>query len=423
MSLSKRMFRESALERLSSPEQLDQQLQVTSARGWIALTAIWALLAAIILWSIVGTVATKEAGQGIIVTGGRLKEVQAEGDGRLDDILVEAKETVEAGQLVAIIDKQDLVDEIEELSSQFDELHKQHKRHLDFDQEEAEMQAALTDRETVRLEKIIKFSTDRLARLGERQKTVTELVKKGNMSPTDSDDVAEDLEKAALEREKAMLEIDQLKARIEEESFRRLREQMKRDHEIDELEGRISVLQSRLERESTVVAPVAGRVLEVRAAEQTAVKRGDPILLIEPAGADELEVILFVSAATGKRINVGYKVHISPSTVKREEHGSMKGEIVSIADAPTTRTAMLAVLTDNDLVERFLKEIGTPLMAEVKLLTKENFDGDRRYEWTSDEGPPTRISAGTLCSGTVTVEEQRPFQLVVPMIKKKLGSD
>ena len=64
-------------------EQLDQQLQVTSPRGWIALTAIWALLAAIIAWSLLGTVPTKEEGEGILVTRGGLKVVEAPGDGRL----------------------------------------------------------------------------------------------------------------------------------------------------------------------------------------------------------------------------------------------------------------------------------------------------------------------------------------------------
>lgn len=39
------IFRETALERLSSPEQLDQLLQVTTPKGWFALIALLALLA------------------------------------------------------------------------------------------------------------------------------------------------------------------------------------------------------------------------------------------------------------------------------------------------------------------------------------------------------------------------------------------
>ena len=43
------------------------------------------------------------------------------------------------------------------------------------------------------------------------------------------------------------------------------------------------------------------------------------------------------------------------------------------------------------------------------------------YDWTSSEGPPVTISAGTLCTGTVTVKRQRPISLVIPTVRKKLN--
>ena len=64
MSLAKKLFRKSALEQLSSPEQLDRLLQVTNPKGWIALLAVWALLVMIIIWSIYYEIPTKEYGQG-----------------------------------------------------------------------------------------------------------------------------------------------------------------------------------------------------------------------------------------------------------------------------------------------------------------------------------------------------------------------
>src|SRR5262249_6294354 len=45
-------FRKTALDRLSSSEQLDRLLQVTSPRGWIALVGLGLLLAASLLWGI-----------------------------------------------------------------------------------------------------------------------------------------------------------------------------------------------------------------------------------------------------------------------------------------------------------------------------------------------------------------------------------
>jgi HlyD family secretion protein len=425
MLASKRLFREEALERLSSPEQLDQQLQVTSARGWIALTAIWALLAAIILWSFLGEVHTKEEGQGILVTRQGLSLVVAEGAGKLSKILVEVDDVIEGGDVVAHIDKRDLVVERDELRLQLDELEAQHAQHNDFDRAEEGEQTDLAEKETQRLEQIIEFSGQRLERLDRRRRTVQDLVDQGSMTDIDVDKVDEEIEEARLDREKARLEIEQLVARNREAHFRRERERLKRVFQISELEGRIKVLDSRLQHESMVVSDVAGKVVELRAAEQTTIEKGDHILLLdlEPEGSEsgKLEAILYVSAATGKRINEGDKVHISPSTVKREEHGSMEGTVSFIAETPTGQLAMMAVLNDEQMVERFTQQFGLPLMTRVDLIADRNTPSG--YKWTSADGPPGEISAGTLCTGTVTVETQRPIELVIPMIKKKLGMD
>jgi HlyD family secretion protein len=82
---------------------------------------------------------------------------------------------------------------------------------------------------------------------------------------------------------------------------------------------------------------------------------------------------------------------------------------------------MMAVLKDKQMVEKFIQQIGLPRMAEVELIV--NNDTTSGYDWTSSDGPPVTISAGTLCSGTVTVEKQRPISLVIPTIKKKLNLD
>lgn len=50
------LFRQSALERLSSPEQLDQLMQVTTPRGWFALIAVIALLVVGIAVAAVGEI-------------------------------------------------------------------------------------------------------------------------------------------------------------------------------------------------------------------------------------------------------------------------------------------------------------------------------------------------------------------------------
>jgi len=61
------MFRQAALDRLSSPEDLDQLIHVTRPRGWVALLALGVILAACLVWSLVAVIPTTVSGQGALI--------------------------------------------------------------------------------------------------------------------------------------------------------------------------------------------------------------------------------------------------------------------------------------------------------------------------------------------------------------------
>ena len=50
------IFRDKSLERISSPDQMDDYIRVTTPSVWIALLALVILLIGILAWSILGTV-------------------------------------------------------------------------------------------------------------------------------------------------------------------------------------------------------------------------------------------------------------------------------------------------------------------------------------------------------------------------------
>ena len=49
------IFREKSLERMASPEQLDDYIRVTTPSIWLVLLAIVILLAGVATWSVLGT--------------------------------------------------------------------------------------------------------------------------------------------------------------------------------------------------------------------------------------------------------------------------------------------------------------------------------------------------------------------------------
>lgn len=99
--MQRSIFRKVALERLSSPDQLDQLMQVTNRRGWLALLALVALLTMAVFWGIFGTVSTRITGTGILVNSGGLRGVLATQSGEVTGIRVRRGQLIESGQVVA----------------------------------------------------------------------------------------------------------------------------------------------------------------------------------------------------------------------------------------------------------------------------------------------------------------------------------
>ncbi len=65
----KDIYRKSALDKLSSPEQLDKALKITSPLSWLALIAITIIIIAAAIWAIKGTIPVTITASGKIVGG------------------------------------------------------------------------------------------------------------------------------------------------------------------------------------------------------------------------------------------------------------------------------------------------------------------------------------------------------------------
>ncbi len=64
---AEKMFRQKALEKLRSPDQLDELLTVTSTREWLLLLALLVLLVVAAVWALFGTLQTRVVGNGVLI--------------------------------------------------------------------------------------------------------------------------------------------------------------------------------------------------------------------------------------------------------------------------------------------------------------------------------------------------------------------
>jgi multidrug efflux pump subunit AcrA (membrane-fusion protein) len=95
------LFRQAALDRLSSPEQLDALIQVTRPRGWLALIGLGLLLVAATTWGFLGAIPTRVNAPGVLIRPGGIFDVHAPVAGQLVELLVAEGALVSRGQPVA----------------------------------------------------------------------------------------------------------------------------------------------------------------------------------------------------------------------------------------------------------------------------------------------------------------------------------
>jgi multidrug efflux pump subunit AcrA (membrane-fusion protein) len=101
--MTRSIYRQEALERLGSPEQLDRLLQLTSPRGWIALVALGMLLTGALAWSILGTVPITVEGQGVLTRGDGPVRLEAPAAGVVQEVRVEPGDAVAGDQVLALL--------------------------------------------------------------------------------------------------------------------------------------------------------------------------------------------------------------------------------------------------------------------------------------------------------------------------------
>jgi biotin carboxyl carrier protein len=86
---------------MSSPDQLDQVMRVTSPRSWLALAGFAAVVLAAVLWGFLGTVPRTVSGQGILTRPGGVSRVVATSPGLVAEIGVRSGDAVQQGQVIA----------------------------------------------------------------------------------------------------------------------------------------------------------------------------------------------------------------------------------------------------------------------------------------------------------------------------------
>ena len=157
-------------------------------------------------------------------------------------------------------------------------------------------------------------------------------------------------------------------------------------------------------------SPRDGRVVELLASPGDIVNIGDLIISLE-SDDDEIVAYVYVPDGPGKQIDPGMRVQLSPSSVDSAQYGYLIGTVERVSEYPVTERGLMQLLSNDQLVQRFLDD--GPIL-QVIVTIEEDPSTPSGYKWSSPKGPPFELSNGTLATGAVVLDEQRPLDFVLP---------
>jgi HlyD family secretion protein len=380
MAGAQHLLRKAALEKMSSPEQLDMAMRVTSPLSWVALLTLGVLIAAAVVFSIVGRMSVKVDATGILLRGETLQTIQSTGNGVVASVEVAEGDLVTQGQLVARLELPDIDSEMRATQDRIADL---------------ELQGASRQAQLGSLRASYQRQLDELAA---RRANIEVLVRK------------------QLKTRNDLAQIDAQISSVRAQMVQSSLGEVERENQLAEQRRKLTQLAEKKVASTEVRSPYRGRVAAVMRPRGQLIKQGERLINLEDPDAP-FHVLLFVPFAEGKKVTPGMVVRISPTTVKPEEFGFILGKVESISSQAVTPEEVRNTLNNDQLAQKFAQE--TPFRVRaIPELDRKSASG---FRWTSSVGPPHSIAANTPCAAQIIIEKRAPISYVIPTVKKALG--
>lgn len=409
------LFRKSALARLASPEQIDQLMEVTDTRGWWTIAALAGLVVAALLWSFVGRIPTTVQGTGILLREGGVFDVQTTAGGQVTELRVVEGQAVKVGEVIGRVAQPELVRQITEARQVIADLEDRKRQTSGYSAAELSSRLSTLEQRRIALEtdtastrSQIQWLTTRLAQQQEAQRI-------GLVTGEQVEQARGQLDASRGRFDNDLTSLRQLQVDIisaQQSSTTNVRTVA---DQLADARRRLQIVEGRLEQAERIISTQSGRVLEVKTDVGSIVAAATPIVSIELASRP-LRAMLVVPS-TGRVTRPGMRVRVIPSTESWQESGFILGTVVMISETPVTMQRLQRLL-HNDALTQSLMSRGATYLVEVSLETGNTPSG---FKWTTARGSQQPVTTGMLASGRITVDEQRPISLVVPMLRTSFG--
>ena len=428
------IFREKSMEELSSPEQLDRGIRLTSPKHFLFIISFVIIFATLMVWGFYGTIPKKYKGMGMIMSSSGTVSVQSTISGILSDVAIEKGDYVYPGSVIARINSQETIEEITRLEEKLADLtgnvdirygSEIKKQVLEIEKKRKEIEI-LNDKingyksvmasyahEVTTLDEKVASNKILLEHGAISKEAYDRTLIERNDAKISLDDYTSTYQQALEQQNIIQLELEQLEIGIDT-----LENDLYNNEDIMAITKEIDKLVSRLDK-TKIVANVEGEVMRVNATENHVVQVGQEVatLIEKGSNVNNGTVIFYLSINEGKALIPGMEVKIYPTIYNRQEYGHMKGIISEVSDYAVSTGEIEKHLGSPELVNQ-LAQSGALIQVESNIIRDENSLSG--YYWSSKKGQNVYIDEGTMCEVSVVIEENKPISLVIPILKEKL---
>lgn len=412
-------FREEALAVEGRSEHIDRLIQVVSRKSEIALITVYVFLFILLLYGIFGSIPTRVEGRGLLLVenGTVYNAVAPPGGGRVLQILVKVGNPIKKGESIAYLDRPDLKEKIELQKEYVERLKHEQNDLIQISTRELEARHQSIVEQNQILINTVDIEKENLKDIEYLLKFKEENFKKGLVVLQDIETTRRDFYTAKHKTEELQIELEKLKT--QEADFKEQWRQRIKDKELMILAEQLKLhdLESELNVSRIVTSPADGLIISLNTSLGKMVASGDSIISIASPGIG-LDAMVFMKPHEGQRVAVDMKALVTPTTIEKEEFGSLTGKVLSVTAFPEATEAIIAALHNPELAKQF-SESGAPVGIRVRIeKDPKTYSG---YKWSSSEGPKVKILPGTMADVRITVREQPPITLIIPALKKLFG--
>ena len=415
----KRIFRDAALERLNSPEQLDQRIGVIPPGMRLLAASMAVIILAALAWAVFGSVPTRVVGRGVLMSD---KEgnfsVATVSTGLVLEIFVKPGDHVVAGAEIASIEQKLLSAQVENAMAQVERL----EANLAQLKAASETQIRQSDETATRqLSAIDEQVAANEVRRDQLQKLVSGyegLRTKGLISQNELITRQDQLNASLLELANAKAKKVEIGATAQKKRDDLAELERQKQGEIDLKKDELENLHVQMTIGSIIRSPITGVIREIRLGRGDVAPAGAVLATIGHDDSGTLEVLALLQGDTRKRVAVGMEARIAPDGTKREEYGSMKGQVISVSEGDVSIEHVEQILQSSQLTKNLFGE-GSPLLARIELFPVKSSPSG--FAWWSGPGPAYKITPGTVAAVDIIIDQVRPISLVIPALRKLLS--